>query len=182
MIAVLFAEGFEEVEALAPVDILRRAGLEVVMCGVGGKEIIGSHGIKLTMNMELSELDIEAAECVVLPGGLPGTTNLEASENVQRLIDHCAANGKLIGAICAAPSILAHKGLLSGKTATAYPDFQAELTSGGAILGENYVCKDGNIITARGMGVATQFGLALAAELTSPEKAEQIRAAIQCEC
>lgn len=180
MIAVLFAEGFEEVEALAPVDILRRAGLEVAMCGVGGKEIVGSHGIKVTMNMELSELDIEAAECVVLPGGMPGTVNLESSENVHKLIDHCAQSGKLIGAICAAPSVLAHKGLLHGKTATAFPEFQKDLTEGGAILSESYVCKDGNIITARGMGVANEFGLALAASLTSNEKAEQIKAAVQC--
>lgn len=180
MIAVLFAEGFEEIEALAPVDILRRAGLEVVMCGVGGKEITGSHGIKVTMNMELSELDFEAAECVVLPGGLPGTTNLEASENVQNLIGYCAENGRLIGAICAAPSVLAHKGLLNGKIATAYPDFQPELTDGGASLG-GYVCRDGNIITARGMGVANEFALALVSALISGEKAEQIKTAIQCE-
>lgn len=184
MIAVLFAEDFEEIEALAPVDVLRRAGLEVAMCGVGGKEIVGSHGIKVTMNMEISELDIEAAECVVLPGGMPGTVNLEANENVQKLIDHCAENNKLIGAICAAPSILAHKGLLKGKTATAYPDFQDELTKGGAKVGSEYLCKDGNIITAKGMGVATEFGMALVAALTSAEKAEEIwvKACIQCEC
>lgn len=180
MIAVLFADGFEETEALVPVDILRRAELEVVMCGVGGKEIVGSHGIKITMNMELSELDTEAVECAVLPGGMPGTVNLEKSDAVHKLIDYCAEHNKIIGAICAAPSILAHKGLLKDKEATAFPEFQPDLTEGGARLSESYACRDGNIITARGMGAAVEFALELAAALASPEKAEQIKSAIQC--
>lgn len=184
MVAVLFAEGFEEIEALAPVDILRRAGQKVAMCGVGGKEIVGSHGITVAMDMNITELDFATVDCVVLPGGMPGTLNLENSDAVQRLIDHCAEHNKIIAAICAAPSILAHKGLLSGKTATVYPDFQDELIKGGANLGTEYLCKDGSIITARGMGMAIEFGFAIAAALTSSEKAEEIwiKACVQCEC
>lgn len=180
MIAFLFANGFEEVEAIAPVDILRRAGLKVVMCGVGGKEITGSHGIVLSMDKEISEVEMDSIDCLVLPGGMPGTLNLERSREVQDLIDICAANDKIIGAICAAPSILAHKGLLKGREATAFPDFQPDLTDGGAVLSESYVCRDGNFITARGMGVAVEFGLQLVAALSSPEKAAEIKSAIQC--
>ncbi|MFQ6828546.1 MAG: DJ-1/PfpI family protein, partial [Acutalibacter sp.] len=116
-----------------------------------------------------------------LPGGLPGTHNLEASPAVQRCIDSCVAQGKLVAAICAAPSILAHKGLLAGKNATAFPSFQKDLQEGGALLSESYVVRDGQFLTARGMGVATQFGLALVEALVSPEKAADIRASIQWE-
>lgn len=181
MVVILFAEGFEEVEALAPVDILRRAGLEVVMTGVGAREITGSHGIRAAMDAEVSEIVPENVEALVLPGGLPGTLNLEKSQAVQKLLDHCAEHRKLVGAICAAPSILAHKGLLAGREATAFPNFQKDLAEGGAKLSERYVCRDGNFITARGMGVATQFGLELAAALVSREKAEEIRSSIQWE-
>ena len=181
MIAVLFATGFEEVEALAPVDVLRRAGLNVVMTGVDGETVTGSHGIPVKMDAKIEEIDEEAVEAVVLPGGLPGTLNLEKSQAVQDLITHCAEQGKLIAAICAAPSILAHRGLLRGKTAISFPDFQKDLTEGGAVLSESYVCEDGNFITARGMGVATQFGLKLVERLVSPEKAAELREKIQWE-
>lgn len=181
MIAVLFAEGFEETEALAPVDVLRRAGLNVVLAGVTGKTVKGSHGVAFSMDAQAEELSPEQLDALVLPGGMPGTLNLEKSETVQKLIDGCAGRGTLIGAICAAPSILAHKGLLKGREATAFPDFQKDLEEGGAVLSPRYVCRDGSFITARGMGVATQFGLKLAEALTSPEKAEQVRAAIQME-
>lgn len=181
MVVILFAPGFEETEALTPADILRRAGVSVVLAGVGGKKITGSHGITVEMDREISELEPAEAEAVVLPGGLPGTTNLEASEAVQRLVDSCVERGKLVAAICAAPSILAHKGLLNGREATAFPKFQKDLTDGGAELSESYVCQDGQFVTARGMGVATQFGLKLAEILVSKEKAKEIRASIQWE-
>ncbi len=181
MIAVLFAEGFEEVEALAPVDLLRRAGLSVVMAGVGGIEITGSHGITVKMDQEAEKIDPAELEALVLPGGLPGTLNLEKSQVVQGLLEHCAANGKVIGAICAAPSVLAHKGLLKNREATAFPNFQKDLQEGGAVLSESFVCEDSNFITGRGMGVATQFGLKLVERLVSPEKAAEIQASIQME-
>ncbi len=181
MVVILFAAGFEETEALTPADILRRAGVSVVLAGVGGKKITGSHGITVETDREISELDPAEAEAVVLPGGLPGTTNLEASEAVQRLVDSCVERGKLVAAICAAPSILAHKGLLNGREATAFPNFQKDLTDGGAELSESYVCQDSQFVTARGMGVATQFGLKLAEILVSKEKAAEIRTSIQWE-
>lgn len=181
MIVILLAEGFEEVEALTPVDILRRAGAEVVLVGVGAKEITGSHGIRVLADAEAGEIIPESVDAMVLPGGLPGTLNLENSPAVRKLLDHCAGSGKIVGAICAAPSILAHRGLLNGWEATAFPDFQKDLAEGGAKLSESYVCRDGNFITARGMGVATQFGLKLAEVLVSPEKAAKIKAGIQWE-
>lgn len=179
MVYVLLAEGFELVEAMAPVDILTRAKVEVKTVGVTGKAVPASNGVTVTADMEIGEAGAEGLDCVVLPGGLPGTTNLEKSPKVQGLIDFCAQNGRLLGAICAAPSILAHKGLLSGREATAFPSFQKDLREGGGRLSEKFVCKDGNFITARGMGVSTQFGLALAAELASPETAEEIKKSIQ---
>ena len=181
MVVVFLAEGFEEVEALAPVDVMRRAGLAVKLAGVTGREVTGSHGICVQTDMDAQEVDATLLEAMVLPGGLPGTHNLEASPAVQRCIDSCVAQGKLVAAICAAPSILTHKGLLAGKNATAFPSFQKDLQEGGALLSESYVVRDGQFLTARGMGVATQFGLALVEALVSPEKAADIRASIQWE-
>lgn len=181
MIAVLLANGFEEVEALAPVDMMRRAGLTVEMLGVGGESVTGSHGITVKVDGKIEELDMETVDAMVLPGGLPGTLNLEQSPAVQALLTHCVERGKLVAAICAAPSILAHRGLLENRVATAFPNFQKDLVEGGARLGEAYVCEDGNFITARGMGVATQFGLKLVERLVSPEKAADIQAGIQWE-
>ena len=181
MVVVFLAEGFEEVEALAPVDVMRRAGLTVKLAGVTGEKVTGSHGICVQTDLAAEEVDVSALEAMVLPGGLPGTHNLEASPAVQGCIDNCVEQGKLVAAICAAPSILAHKGLLAGKNATAFPSFQKDLEEGGALLSESYVVRDGQFLTARGMGVATQFGLALAAALVSEEKAAEIRASIQWE-
>ena len=115
----------------------------------------------------------------MLPGGMPGTLNLEHSSAVQESIDNCVGKGVLVAAICAAPSILGHKGLLQGKKATAFPKFQQELE--GAVLSADYVCQDGNILTARGMGVSTQFGLKLVELLISKEKSDELRDSIQWE-
>ena len=117
MIYVCLAEGFEETEAITPIDLLRRAGAQVTVVGVTGKTVTGSHGIPVVADKEIGEIDDSDVELVVLPGGMPGTLNLENSEGVQRLIDTAARQGALLGAICAAPSILGHKGLLNGKTA-----------------------------------------------------------------
>ena len=181
MVLILFAQGFEEVEALTPVDILRRAGAEAKTAGVGGREITGSHGIPVVTDMTAEEADAADFEAIVLPGGVAGTANLEASPAVQALIDAFAAQEKLVAAICAAPSILAHKGLLKGKTATCYPTFQQALVDGGANLTQTSVVQDGHFLTAKGMGVATQFGLKLAALLAGQETADHIRASIQWE-
>lgn len=179
MVYVLLAEGFELVEAMAPVDILRRAKVEVKTVGVTGKTVKASNGVPVVADMEIAQASTENLRCVVLPGGLPGTTNLEKSPEVQKLIDFCAKEDRLLAAICAAPSILAHKGLLKGREATAFPSFQKDIEAGGGRLSESFVIKDGRFITARGMGVSIQFGLALAAELASPQTAAEIKSGIQ---
>lgn len=179
MVYVFLAEGFEEVEALAPVDILRRAGVEVQLVGVGGKTVTGSHRITVQCDLMETELPTELPQGVILPGGLPGTTHLEENNTVQALVARCAKEGKIIGALCAAPSILGHMGLLEGREATVYPTFQSALA--GAKLSEAYVCRDGQFITGRGMGVSIPFGLKLAEAFAGKEVAGEIARSIQME-
>ena len=178
MIPVFLANGFEEIEALATVDILRRAGVEVVTVGVGSKMPVGAHGIAVCVDIAENELDLTCIDGVVLPGGMPGTTNLEASSVVQEAIAYAAQRGSLLSAICAAPSILGHCGLLKGKRATCYPGFENELKE--AAVTNDGVVVDGNVITASGAGVAVDFALALVEHLVSREAAEAIRGGIQC--
>lgn len=178
MIPVFLANGFEEIEALATVDILRRAGVEVVTVGVGGRNAVGAHGIAVCADIVEDELDIAAIDGVVLPGGMPGTTNLEASAVVQTAVKSAYERGLLVAAICAAPSILGHGGYLNGKKATCYPGFEPELTNA-AVIDEGVV-RDGSIITASGAGVAVDFALELVRYLVSDEMAESIRRGIQC--
>ncbi len=178
MIYVFLAPGFEEIEALAVVDVLRRAELDVLTVGVGEDFVIGSHQIPVACDIAEKNLILdEKVEAIVLPGGMPGTLNLEKSETVQKAIDWAIENNKLVCAICAAPSILGHKGLLDGKNATCFPGFEDELF--GAEISKDYVVKDGNIITARGMGSAIEFGLQIAEVLTTKENAQKIRASLQ---
>lgn len=178
MIYVFLANGFEEVEALTAVDLLRRAELSVVTVGVGGKIITGSHGIAVTTDMEEAQAETEGLDAVILPGGMPGTLNLEASPIVRACVDHCAKTGGLLAAICAAPSILGHMGLLQGKRAVCYPGFEQELA--GAEVGMEPVCEQEGLVTARGAGVAVEFALALIKKLCGNEEAERIRMSIQC--
>ena len=178
MVYCFLADGFEEVEAIAPIDMLRRAGVEVKTVGVTGDVIDGRHGIKVIPDIDIKDIILdESLEAVILPGGLPGATNLEDSADVQKAIDFADEKGKYICAICAAPQILGHKGLLKGKNAIAYPGFEGELE--GAIISEDYVVLDGNIITAKGAGVATEFGLKIVSVLKSQELAAEIGKAIQ---
>lgn len=177
MIYVFLAQGFEETEAITPIDILRRCGKKVITVGIGDNIITGSHGITVVADTEDKLIELNGdLEMIVLPGGMPGTINLETSETVQKAIDYCTANGLYIGAICAAPSILGHKGLLKGKKAVCYTGFEQELT-GAEVLDEPAVI-DGKIITARGAGAAVEFGLALAEVLTSKEKSEKMGEAL----
>lgn len=178
MIYVFLAPGFEEIEALATVDVLRRAELEVCTVGVGEDFVIGSHRIPVAADIYERDLVLdEKVEAIILPGGMPGTLNLEKSPVVQKAIDWAIENNKLVCAICAAPSILGHKGILNGKEATAFPGFEAELS--GAVLSEKYVARDGNIITARGMGSSIEFGLQIAEALAGDNTANKIRASLQ---
>lgn len=167
MVYVFLANGFEETEAIVPVDILRRGGLEVKTVGVTGMCITGAHGISVNSDLEIKDAEYANLDAVVLPGGMPGTVNLEASSDVKRFIDYAADNGKIIGAICAAPSILGHKGLLKGKKATCFTGFEDELI--GAEVKSEPVIRDGNIVTGRGAGCAFEF----AAELLSAIKSER---------
>lgn len=178
MVYVFLADGFETIEALAPVDMLRRARLEVTTVGVTGKTVMSSHNIPVTADITVDELDFTDAEAIVLPGGMPGTLNLEASGVVLQAIDFCADNKKFICAICAAPSILGHRGLLKNKKAICFPGFENDLT--GAEISDKYVVKDGSIITAKGAGVAVDFGIETVRALLGDEAADKVRSTIQC--
>ena len=179
MILVFLANGTEEIEALTPVDLLRRAGVEVVTVGVGGKQITGSHGIGITCDVAEEDLSLSAdLEGVVLPGGMPGTKHLGASPFVEAALSVSAKQNLLIAAICAAPSVLGEQGLLQGRRAVCFPGFESRLT--GAIIEDVPVCRDGNIVTACGAGVALPFALALVAALKGEDKARALAAEIQC--
>ncbi len=174
MVYVFLAEGFEELEALAPVDILRRGGVDVKTAGIMGKTVTGAHGIPVTADINILEItDFSEIEAVILPGGMPGTVNLEKDETLSGIIDYCYENGKILSAICAAPSILGHKGILKGKKATCFDGFQKDLT--GAEVLNVPVLRDGNIITAFGAGAAFQFGFKILEALKGTEKSENIR-------
>lgn len=169
MVYVFLAEGFEEIEAISPIDILRRGGIELKTVGVGNKTIVGAHGIPVTCDLLDSEAILdENLKGIVLPGGMPGTINLEKSSIVNAFIDFCFENNLLISAICAAPSILGHKGILNGKNATCYPGFEKDLI-GANFKAESVVC-DGNVITARAAGVACDFGFSLLEYFAGEEK------------
>lgn len=177
MIYVFLANGFEEVEALTPVDLLRRAGKDVRLVGVGGSVITGAHGIAVQTDLTAEQIVLGGElEMIVLPGGMPGTLNLEKSEAVQTAVDFCADREIWIGAICAAPSILGHKGLLDGREAIAYPGFETQLT--GARISTHSVAQDGCFITAQGAGAAVPFGLKLAEVFVGADKAQSLAAAI----
>ena len=179
MIYVFLANGFEEVEAITPIDLLRRCELDVTTVGVGGAIIKGSHGIPVFADIEENELkDFSDVDMIVLPGGMPGTLNLEASAKVQEVIDYCVKNNIKIAAICAAPSILGHKGLLNGKNAVCAEGFEEQLV--GANVWQDGVCLDGNFITARGAGVSIEFGLKLVEILISKERSSILGASIRC--
>ena len=176
MIYLFLAEGFEEIEALTPVDILRRAGKQVTTVGIGGKTVTGSHGISVLADVQDNDLDVTDADMIILPGGMPGTLHLDASPIVHRAIDSAVAKGAYIAAICAAPTILGKRGLLDGKKAICYPGMESDLM--GAILGEDTVVQDGNIITAAGMGAALPFALKLTEVLCGTEIAQKLATAV----
>ncbi len=179
MIYVFLANGFEETEAIAPIDILRRSELDVKTVGIGEEVVVSSHGIAVIPDItEVDFVPSDDIDMIVLPGGMPGTLNLEKSRTVQEAIDYCAQNGKYIAAICAAPSILGKKGLLQGKKAVCFPGFEQFLE--GAEIPEQGVVRDGNIITAKGAGAAIEFGLELSKTLAGEAKARKIRASLQC--
>jgi len=168
---VLLAEGFEEIEATAIVDVLRRAGVTVTTAALGASPVRGSHGIALVADRALDGLEADAFDAVVLPGGMPGAKNLKEDPRVLRLVAKAAHDGKVVAAVCAGPIALAAAGVLAGRRATAYPGYELE----GARFSEERVVVDDNVITSRGPGTAIEFSLALVDKLVGAARAEQLR-------
>lgn len=178
-VAVLLADGMEEVEALAVVDLLFRAGINVHMLAVGETlEVTGSHRITVHADSLLADADLSSYTLVMLPGGLPGTTNLEATPGVVAEVRRRLETDLPLAAICAAPSVLAHTGLLKGREATGHPGFEQDLVDGGARLSHERVVRDSNLLTSRGMGTAVDLGLELVRFLLDDQAADAQRRAI----
>ncbi len=175
-VILFFANGTEEIEALTAVDILRRAGAEVTLAGVGGTELCGSHGIRVIADMTAEEAAKESYDMVVVPGGMPGTNHLDESDAVDTVLGNVSANGGFLAAICAAPLVLGKRGYLAGKEAICFPGFEGYLT--GAVISKKRVCRDGKVITAAGAGVALDFALMLTEALYGEEKAKTLRASV----
>ena len=176
MVYIFLANGFEDIEAIAPIDILRRAKVEVKLVGVGGKTIKSSRGITVEAEILPEDVDISKAKMIIFPGG-PGYSNLEAHPLVMSILHQAYKNGKYIAAICAAPSILGKRGLLSGKRGICFPGYEKYCSD--MILADESVCIDGNIITAKGAGVALEFGFALVKVLCGEEVSEQLKKNMQ---
>ncbi len=175
-VLVPLAEGFEEIEALTVVDVLRRAEVEVVMAGVGRRQLAGKHGVRVIADTVLEEVADQTFDMLVLPGGVPGVPNLAADATVARVVEAHAASGAWVTAICAAPSILGDLGLLDGKAATIHPGWRDKLTCDD--YREETVVRDGKVVTSRGPGTALPFALTLARILVGEEKAGAVAAAM----
>lgn len=179
MIYVFLADGFEEIEALTVVDVMKRAEIDVKTVGVTGSKVVGTHGITVTADINISELETKHIDMIVLPGGMPGTLNLEKSQKLINVINYCISENVAVAAICAAPSILGHMGYLRNKHAVCFPGFESEMK--GAIIEDKKTCIDGNIITGKGAGVALDFAFVLVGYLTSENKVLYIKQNMQCE-
>lgn len=176
-VLIILAEGFEEIEAITPIDVLRRAGLKVITAGVGKKEITGAHGIKVGTDVELENY-ADTPDAVILPGGMPGADNLKKSSSVKNILQKMKSADKLIGAICASPAVvLSAQGILDGKKATCYPGFEKDMGSK-VTFSTQRVVKDGRVITSRGPGTAMEFALALVCELVDQQTAESLSKAL----
>ena len=179
MVYVFLADGFEEIEALTPVDLLRRAGVEAVTVSIyeGRKTVTGARKITVCADITIDEAVPDKADVIVLPGGMPGTVNLLECSKLMTIVDAQNANGKRIAAICAAPArILGAKGLLKGKKATCYPGLEEYLE--GATPVTDSVVTDGNITTSRGLGTAVDFACELIRLLCGADKADEIRKSV----
>lgn len=179
MFYCFLADGFEETEALAPVDILRRAGIPVSTVGVGSDMIRGSHDIYVKADVNIRDFEInDDISGVILPGGMPGVKNLDACDKVKEAVSYCVSHDLYVCAICAAPSILGRMGVLMNKRSTCFPGFEDELLS--AKVSSDKVVTDGRIITAKGAGCALEFGFEIVSQAVGEHKAEQVAASMQC--
>lgn len=178
MFYVFLADGFEETEAIATLDVMRRAKLDVKTVGVTGKLVTSSHNVTVKSDISLDDVSYDGIEGVVLPGGMPGTLNLEKSQGVIDCVKYCYENGKIVSAICAAPSILGHLGYLQGRKATCFPGFEEELDC--KEYTASHVETDGLVITAKGAGCAIEFGQAIVSLALSKDVADKIIGEMQC--
>ena len=173
MVYILLGTGFEEVEAIAPLDLLRRAGIEALTVGINGKTVYGGHNIGIEADITIAEMDLTNLDMIVLPGGLGGVASARASKPAMDALRFAWDNGKFVAAICAGPTVLADLGITNGKNATCYPGCEAGM--GNAIMAENAPCiRDGMLITGTSAGCAIPFGLALIEALKGAEVAAQI--------
>ena len=173
MVYMLLGTGFEETEAIAPLDLLRRAGVEIATVGINGKVVYGSHGIGIEADLELHQMDLTTLEMIILPGGLGGVASIKASEQAMNAVRFAYENEKYVAAICAGPTILAQLGITDGKRATCFPSCTDQM--GNARMQENAAAvTDGRIITGTSAGCAIPFGLALIEALKGAEAAEKI--------
>ena len=176
-LGIFMADGCEEIEGLTVVDLVRRAGIEIEMISVSGeKNVTGSHKITFQTDVSKADADFASYDGIVLPGGMPGTTHLMEDDTVNRVIKEFATSGKLVAAICAAPSVLGNAGLLEGKKATCYPGVEGKLT--GADFVTDPVAMDGNIITSRGLGTAIEFAAEIVAYLLDESAAKSLKESV----
>ena len=176
MVYMFIAEGFEEIEALCPLDLMRRAGIDVTTVGINGTTVTGAHGITVNTDISDTQFNYDAPEMIFLPGGMPGTLNLAASQTVIDAIRSAYNSNAYIAAICAAPSILGDLGMLNGKQAVCYPGFEDRLK--GAYIPNSKVILDGKILTAKGMGAALEMGLKIVEIFRGKTVSEDLRYAV----
>ncbi len=181
MIYIMLADGFEEIEALAVVDILRRGGLDVQTVSVIDNDYAtGSHNITVKTDIKLSDFDYTNCDFIILPGGMPGTINLQKNKRLEKILIEAYKDKKYIAAICAAPIICGELGFLKGKQATCYPSYETHLK--GAILSNERVCISDNVITSRGAGTAHDFAFAILSILKDKNTADRTREAMLYDC
>ena len=177
MVYMLLGTGFEETEAIAPLDLLRRAGVEVLTVGVNGKTVYGGHGIGIEADITLDQLDLTSLDMIVLPGGLGGVASVRASKEAMDALAFAWENGKFVAAICAGPTVLADLGITDGRSATCYPGCESGMGSANMIPDAPCV-RDGNLITGASAGCAIPFGLMLIAALKGQAAADAVKAQI----
>ena len=178
-VLIPLADGFEEIEAVTVIDLLRRAGIEVVVAGLADGPVRGSHDIPVPPDMGLDDALARDYDMMVLPGGMPGADHLEADERVRELLTRLANSGRFTAAICAAPKVLAAAGLLEGRRATSFPGFLDPVQTPGLTLSEDPVVQDGRVITSRGPGTAMDFALALIENLAGSDVRHEVEARLQ---
>ena len=176
-VLVPLAEGFEEIEAVTIIDVLRRAGVDVCVAGLAPGPVRGSHGISLATDRALADVAVSELAMVVLPGGTPGAANLRKDERVLALVRELERSGRLVAAICAGPTVLAAAGVLEGRRATAYPAVRGQL-AGAEVVDRPTVVRSGPVLTSQGVGTALDFALELVAVLVGPAKSRELRAAM----